>query len=471
MRRTTLLLVSFLLTCVLVAQDYDYQFRLTLKDKGTTEYSLNKPEEFLSKKAIERREKQNIKIEKTDIPISEDYIKSIENTGGIIVAKSKWLNSVSVHCGDSSMVETLKALPFVADARFVWKGKKVTETPKSESDTMMHIMVIVPLPEDRIEPPVYRDYYGFAEKNIRIQNGQLLHEAGFKGGGIDIAVIDAGYNNLLRISLLDNINIQDSKGFVRGRENIFHNASQHGLNVLSAMATNKPHTFVGTAPEANYILLGSEDSRSEFPIEEDYWVTAIEYADSIGVDVVNTSLGYNHFDTPAKSFEHSDLDGKTALITRGADMAVRKGMFVVVSAGNSGNSEWRKITPPSDANLVLTVGAIQQDSIIAGFSSRGLTADLRTKPDVVALGSRTAVIGDNGYETLKNGTSFSSPVMCGLAACLWQAYPKLTNRQLLHVIREAGNKYESPDDTYGYGLPDMGKAMQLAKEMTKKKKK
>lgn len=465
MEMKRLLLFLFLITTVSVvwASDYDYKFRLLLKDKGTDIYSIDRPDEFLSKKALDRRKKQNIAVDSLDIPISQEYIRVLEKNGGMVVTKSRWLNTVSVQCPDSSMVDQLKELPFVKDAKFVWKGKKeipITRNPvDSNAQPVVNTLLIG-------ESGPYEDYYGWASKNIKLQNGHILHEKGYKGAGVDIAILDAGYNNLKRISLLDNINIVDFKSFVYKDTSVFMTPSQHGLNVLSCMATNKPYEFVGTAPEANYILLRSEDSRSEFPIEEDYWVAAIEYADSIGVDVVNSSLGYNRFDAPAVSFEHSDLNGKNALITRGADMAVRKGMFVVCSAGNSGNSEWRKITPPADGNLVLTVGAVQRDSVIAGFSSRGFTADLRIKPDIVALGSMSGVIDDRGQEALKSGTSFSSPIMCGLVACLWQAFPMLTNKELLRVIRESSNKYESPDDSYGYGIPDMQKAMQLAQQLS-----
>ena len=298
-----------------------------------------------------------------------------------------------------------------------------------------------------------------------------MHDAGFKGKGMTIAVIDAGFNHLPQIEMLNNLDIKGYKGFVYENEDLFNNANQHGLNVLSCIGTNKPMQFVGTAPEAGFWLFGSEDSRSEFPIEEDYWATAIEYADSVGVDVVNTSLGYNNFDKPAKSYTHKDLDGKTALISRAADKASQKGMLVVISAGNSGDSEWRKITPPSDAVNVLTVGAIQQDSSIVGFSSRGLTADLRIKPDVMALGLGAATIDDKGHVSSKAGTSFSSPIMCGMVACLWQAFPALTNREIVNIVRESSDNFETPDQDYGYGLPDMGKAMSLAQSLVEKKEK
>lgn len=458
MKKTTLLCMLLFIATVLFSQDYNYKFRLILKDKGQTPYTIDKPEEFLSSKAIERRKTQNLSIDKTDLPISEDYIKAIEDIGVTVVAKSKWLGTVAVHCNDSVIVEKLKELPFISDAKFVWKGK-----PKGEVKTDS----IIQYPA--IETISFGDYYSKSGDNIKINNGQYLHEGGFKGEGMDIAVIDAGFNHLPQIEMLDNLTILGSKGFVYENEDLFNNANQHGLNVLSCIATNKPMQFVGTAPEASFWLLGSEDPRSEFPIEEDYWAAAIEYADSVGVSVVNTSLGYNNFDSPAKSYTHRDLDGRTAFITRAADQASRKGMLVVVSAGNSGNSEWEKITPPSDAFNVLTIGAVQRDSIIAPFSSRGLTADLRIKPDVMALGAGSIVVDDQGKVTRKSGTSFSSPIMCGMVACLWQALPSLTNTEILAIIKAASNNYTTPDRNYGYGIPDMKVALELGQVMVAQK--
>ena len=269
--------------------------------------------------------------------------------------------------------------------------------------------------------------------------------------------------------MLDNLDIKGYKGFVYENEDMFNRANQHGLNVLSCIGTNKPMQFVGTAPEASFWLLGSEDARSEYPIEEDYWAAAIEFADSVGVNVVNTSLGYNSFDYPAKSYTHEDLTGRTALISRAADAAAKKGILVVISAGNSGDSEWEKITPPSDAFNILTVGAVQKDSVIAPFSSRGLTEDLRIKPDVMALGQGATVVGDNGLVTYKSGTSFSSPIMCGMVACLWQAFPALTNKEIIEVVRQSSDIYDHPNKDYGYGIPDMKKAMEIAQQLVDKK--
>jgi subtilisin family serine protease len=287
-----------------------------------------------------------------------------------------------------------------------------------------------------------------------------LHEAGFKGQGMTIAVVDGGFHNFDRIPALDNVKVLGTKDFVNPNSDIYAEAT-HGLSVLSCMATNKPGVMIGTAPEASYWLLRSEDSDSEYPIEQDYWVAAVEYADSVGVDLINTSLGYNEFDDSSMDFKLRDLNGKHSVISRAASRLADKGMILVCSAGNSGNSVWKKITPPGDAENVLTVGAIVwQTGVIASFSSVGNTQDGRVKPDVVAAGVRADVINSHGSQGKANGTSFASPIMCGMVACLWQACPTLTAKEVIELVRQAGDRAEFPDNIYGYGIPDMWKAYQ-----------
>jgi hypothetical protein len=450
MRKFVLLLTASILT--ISASSENYKFRIHLKDKGKTSYSISKPEEFLSSRAIERRAKQAISINISDLPISDEYVKEIEKLNCQTVAKSKWLKTITIQCDDSSKVEEIKKLDFVKDIEFVWKSDTIkikTKNPVKRNS-----------PKSKLA-----NHYGYASDQITTLNGQYLHEKGFKGEDMEIAIIDAGYSNLQDILFLDNVFIKGTKDFVPDGNDMFE-SSEHGLNVLSAMATNIPDTYAGTAPKAKYWLLRSEDSRSEFPVEEDYWIAAIEYADSVGVDLVNTSLGYNRFDFPAKSYTHEQLDGKTSLMTRAAEIATTKGIFVVVSAGNEGSKKWEKITVPADAEHVLTVGSMTRDSIISSFSSIGPTADGRVKPDVVALGDRINLIGSTGDIIINSGTSFAGPVMCGLAACLWQAYPELTNLELLDIIKKSSSKYKTPGTSYGYGIPDMKYAMSLAEDIS-----
>ena len=308
------------------------------------------------------------------------------------------------------------------------------------------------------------DYYGMGAEQIKIHHGDSLHLAGFKGKGIQIAVIDAGFYNVDAMKIFKNTTILGTHDFVNPSSDIYgeHN---HGMKVLSCMAVNTPHVMVGTAPEASYWLVRSEDNDTEQPVEEDNWAAAVEFADSVGVDIVNTSLGYYSFDDPIDNYTYRQLDGHTSLMAASASYAAKKGLLVVCSAGNSGMDEWKKITPPADAEDILTIGAIDNMGLNAAFSSIGNTADGRIKPDVMAMGVHSAVIGVDGGTAFANGTSFASPIFCGLVACLWQACPWLTVRQLIQVVHEASDRNAYPDNIYGYGVTDMWKAYQLAMKL------
>ena len=446
-----LLISTCLLACLsgidAIAQD-SLRYHIDLKDKVATEYSLKHPEKFLSSKALQRRQKQNLQVDSTDLPVPEAYIKAIRQTGVKVLVTSKWENFVTVSCNDTALIDQIRTLPFVKSATKVWKTP-ANAIASSRRDTIINELTVNP---DTI--------YGTSYGQIHVSKADLLHEAGFKGKGMTIAVIDGGFHNFDRIPALDNVKVLGTKDFVESGADIFAE-STHGLSVLSCMATNKPGVMIGTAPEASYWLLRSEDSDSEYPIEQDYWVAAVEYADSVGVDLINTSLGYNEFDDSSMDFKLRDLNGKHSVISRAASRLADKGMILVCSAGNSGNSVWKKITPPGDAENVLTVGAIVwQTGVIASFSSVGNTQDGRVKPDVVAAGVRADVINSHGSQGKANGTSFASPIMCGMVACLWQACPTLTAKEVIELVRQAGDRAEFPDNIYGYGIPDMWKAYQ-----------
>lgn len=441
---------------ITVYDDNDYKFRLTLKDKGTSGFSVNKPEEFLSLRAIERRKKQNTPISEEDLPLSPDYLREIEQIGGIVVAKSKWLNTVTVHCSDEFLTDKYKELPFVKDVVMVWQGKRTTTKSMKNIDGGSLIS------KDELNSKIKSSSdYGSAWNNISLNAGQLLHEKGYKGAGLEIAVIDAGFNNLKTNPSLSNITIKGAKSFIYGYSDPFTTDS-HGVWVASCMAANKPGHYIGTAPEASYWLLRSEDQSSEYPIEEDYWVSAIEYADSAGVDIVNTSLTYSQYSIPPYSYKWEHMDGKTALATRAANIAVAKGILIVCCAGNDG----RWSGTPADSPDVLTVGSVNKTGSISTFTAFSITVDGRMKPDVVALGGGAAVIDIDGSVSFRSGTSYASPIMCGLLACLWQANPKLTNKELMNIIRKSANRHNAPELPYGHGIPDMEKAQLLAEALS-----
>ena len=285
--------------------------------------------------------------------------------------------------------------------------------------------------------------------------GNRLHRHGFRGKGMVIAVLDGGFMNADVIPALTKVRQLGFADFAQpvNQESIFHGID-HGTMVLSTMAVNEPGMFIGTAPDAAYWLLRCEDTQSETMVEEDYWAAAVEFADSAGVDVINSSLGYHHFDDPSQNYDYCQLDGHSSMISRTASMLARKGMILVNSAGNDGMGTWKKINVPADASDIITVGAVSANGSNAAFSSIGPTADGRVKPDVMALGSPTSVITGRGVISKDIGTSFSAPLVAGMIACLWQAFPDKTALEIMEMVRKGGNRADCPDNIYGYGIPD-----------------
>lgn len=449
--RKLIFILSLCTTIGASARQDTLKYRILLTDKAATVYSTERPEEFLSEKAIARRVRQSLPVDSTDLPVCERYIDAIRDEGVNIVVAGKWNNFVTVSCNDPAVIDRITELPFVRSAEKVWTAPH--KGGKGEAAGRNSIVDTIPAGSG--------NFYGQSYKQINRNNGEKLHEAGFRGEGITIAVIDAGFHNIDRMPALDNVWIHGTKDFVDPGSDIYTGGS-HGLKVLSCMAVDKPHIMVGTAPGASYWLLRAEDEASEYPVEEDYAAAAIEYADSVGVDLINMSLGYYAFDDKSKNYRLRDLDGEYSLLSRQASRVADKGMVFVCSAGNSGIGSWKKITPPADARRVITVGAVSGDGTLAPFSSIGNTADGRIKPDVAAVGLNASVLAPNGQPAFANGTSFAAPVLCGLVACLWQACPQLTAGEIIETVKQAGDRADFPDNIYGYGIPDMWKAYQSA---------
>lgn len=447
-----LILAALLLSTIgASAQQDTLKYRISLRDKAATTYSLNRPEEFLSKKAIERRQKQGLAIDSTDLPVCAKYVDAIRKKGVKVVTMGKWDNFVTVSCNDSALIDKIAQLPFVRATEKVWMAP---DPNRPSMATKRDSLINTPLWGEEI--------YGPARRQIEMSNGDKLHDAGFKGQEMTIAIIDAGFHNADSIAAMKNIRVLGAKDFVNPEADLYAESS-HGMCVLSCIGMNQPHVMIGTAPEASFWLLRSEDDYSEHLVEQDYWSAAIEFADSVGVDVVNTSLGYYAFDDKSKDYRYSDLDGKFALMSRQASKAADKGMVIVCSAGNAGAGTWKKTTPPGDAENVLTVGAIDKKGVLAPFSSIGNTADGRVKPDVMAVGLGADVMDTDGLLNRANGTSFSSPILCGMVTCLWQALPNLTAKEIIELVRRSGDRADTPDNIYGYGIPDMWKAYQSGK--------
>ena len=425
----------------------NFKFRLYLKDKQTVDFTNIEPLTILSQKSIDRRKQQGVDIDSTDYPVSSTYKQAIQELGGEIVAESKWFNTLVVQCTDSAQIKDFEGLSFIDSVQFVWRGY-----PVKRIEQMRPRLNEINCSSDTL----HDSWFGISASQFELHNAHYMLNAGFRGKGIDIGVIDAGFTNIDVIPSFLHSFISGYKNFVPDGDMFL--SIDHGTRVASTMAINLPHKVMGSAPQASYYLLRSEDEKSEFPVEEDYWVAAIEYADSVGVKLVNTSLGYNYFDDSALDYTHKELTGKRSLISRAADLAFDKGMLIVGSAGNEGNKPWGKITMPGDSEKMLTIGAISLDSTIVQFSSRGPTADGRVKPDLVSVGNKTITIGERGSVEMTNGTSFSSPFLAGLIGSLWSVNPQMNRNQLIDIVRHSAHQFHNPDSIFGYGIPDFGVA-------------
>ena len=429
-------------------------YRLYLRDKDLqhTPFSVNRPEQFLSARSIERRKRQGLPVDVTDLPIAPAYLDSVSRTGIEIVGQSKWNNTLLVKIHKEKELNKLNSLSFITKKLKVFSSPdSITERKRSSFRKELNSWESVPI------------HYGAAAEQLKSLGGQRIHERGFYGNGMMIAVFDGGFMNVDRIPALHGVKLAGLKDFVVPKSNNIFEEMEHGTMVLSTMAANAPNLYVGVAPEAQYVLVRCEDERTESLAEEDYWASAAEYADSLGVDVINSSLGYHDFDDVKTNHLYWEQDGETALISHTASMCADKGIICVNSAGNDGMGVWKKINFPADAKNILTVGSINEQGKNAAFSAVGPTADGRIKPDVMAYGSPTSVITGRGSIINDNGTSFSSPLIAGMTACLWQALPHKTAKQIIKLVKMAGNNQQHPDNIYGYGVPDFWKAYQTGK--------
>lgn len=429
-------------------------YRLYLRDKDLqhTPFALSHPEQFLSARSIERRKRQGLRLDVTDLPIAPAYLDSVRDTGIEIVGKSKWNNTLLVR------IHKEKELNRLANLSFITKKMKAFASPDSITERKRSSFCKELNTWETSSHP-----YGSSEQQIKTLGGIHLHDKGFRGKGMMIAVFDGGFMNVDKIPALHGINLAGLKDFVVPKSDNIFQEMEHGTMVLSTMAANSPNYYTGVAPEAQYLLVRCEDERTESLAEEDYWAEAAEYADSVGVDVINSSLGYHGFDDASTDHHYYEQDGESTLISHTASMCADKGMVCVNSAGNDGMGTWKKINFPADAKDILTVGSVNEQGVNAAFSAVGPTADGRIKPDVMAYGSPTSVITGRGSIINDNGTSFSSPLVAGLVACLWQALPHKTAKQIIKLVKLAGNNQQHPDNVFGYGVPDFWKAYQTGK--------
>jgi hypothetical protein len=424
---------------------YSYYYRVYLRDKGENATGNYTPGDLLSTRALDRRQKAGIPVSDfSDIPVYTGYLNQISASGFKLHCTSKWMNTALFKAQSPADIKTLLDLPFVIDVKIVkTPGKKNSFNDKLDFQI-----------EQADLPPF--------DRPITMVNGYPLHNAGYDGKGILIAVLDGGFINADQISSLNNLRnrkgIKATYNFVEKNEFVygFHN---HGTAVLSVLAGKIPGWIEGTAPGADYLLLKTEDVESEFPCEEDFWAAGAEFADSAGADIISSSLGYYNFDDSTLNYKYSDLDGNSSFVTRVADIAASKGILVVNSAGNERNKEWKRIIFPADGDSVVAVGAVDGNNIISTFSSAGPTADGRIKPDNATMGVSVPVQTSVTSIGRSNGTSFSCPVLSGMAACLMQAVPLALSTDVIEALHSSADRHNSPDSLYGYGIPDMVNAL------------
>ncbi|MEJ5303041.1 MAG: S8 family serine peptidase [Bacteroidales bacterium] len=435
-----------------------------LTDKNNNPYTLNNPGAFLSQRSLERRQRYGIALDWYDLPVTPSYISQIKSVGVNVLHASKWMNFVLFETTDTLLVSQVAQLPFVAKIEKVKRkvsGKKLISGMQSLDNKPFSDRV--PRPEGSFLKNSAIFDYGGGTNQVQMIKVNVLHEQGYTGKGMLIALLDAGYASADQLPALDSLfesgRFLGTRDFVLPGNNVFDpGINGHGTMVLSTMAALQPGTLVGTAPHASYFLIRTEDAETEYVIEEYNWVSGAELADSIGADVINSSLGYTEFDNPLQNHTYQDMDGNSAIGTRGADRAAAKGILVVNSAGNSGDSPWFYIGSPADGDSVFTIGAVDALGNYASFSSKGPTYDKRIKPNISTQGQGSAFIAPWGGLSYGNGTSFSSPIAAGSMACLWQAHPDLNNMRLMEVVMQTASQANSPDSLLGYGIPDFAAA-------------
>lgn len=446
MKKSLLFLIALFTQFTIFGQEDAWVY---LIDKPNVANSIANPTTILTQKAIDRKNVHGVVIDERDVPVNETYIAQLKSAIGItIMAKSKWFNAVHVRGSETNIANLLTNFLFIDHIEFANRSLNIAKSIKQKQQSKL--------------ASVLTNYnYGPAANQIEMIKGEQLHLANYTGSGITVAVLDAGFPKVNTMSSFQHVrdahNILGTYDFV-GRDNdVYTNTtSNHGTLVLSTMVGYIENMFVGTAPDASYYLFITEDDLSENPVEESYWVEAAERADSLGVDVINSSLGYSNYDNPNYSYSPSNMDGNTTFITRGANIAFQKGILVVNSAGNSGNIG---ISAPADSPNVLSVGAVNASGNYASFSSVGTPFQPTQKPDVVAQGQSSAVITENDVMATSNGTSFSSPIMAGGVVCLWQALPNKTNAEIMQLVRESASQFNTPDNFLGYGIPNLQLAL------------
>jgi serine protease AprX len=444
-----LLLSVFAFTDSLTAQ---IKYWVMFKDKNGTPYSTSTPSAYLSAKSIARRSAQGIGIDNSDLPVTPSYVSQVAAVPGVTVFyRSKWLNGIVVVLTNTAVINTINSFSFVTTTNQVHRYRITLP--------IVNASLLPDLGSGNKVQATSGYNYGPAAWQAAMLGVDCMHNLGFRGQGMTIAVLDAGFQNANTNSVFDSLFMENrllgTRDLVMGDTMVFED-DIHGAYCLSTMAANQPGIIIGTAPKAKYWLLRSEDVSTETISEEYNWVRGAEFADSVGADICTTSLGYNQFDGGLNDHTYADLTGRKAPMSIAANMAARKGMFILNAAGNEGTSTWHYICVPADADSICTVGAVDSLKNKANFSSFGPTADGRIKPDLCARGQSAYVCSPTSTNAFYgSGTSFATPILAGAVACLWQSKHALTNMQLLRGLKQYASNSLSPNNAIGWGIPNV----------------
>ena len=470
MKKLQLIFSIFLLTNFTNSYAQFTRYIIQLKDKAGSPFVTTTPSQFLTQRSIDRRTRHNISVDETDLPVTPAYIDSIYLSGNVTILNvSKWFNQVCIYTTDAAALNKINSFSFVKAAmpiaariaNFTQPVNKKLDAP----DLPMPFMAVA-----RPQSPTNYYSYGQSFAQIHLHNAEFLHNHGFRGEGMQLAIMDAGFYHYQSLPTFDSVRnnnqILGTWDFVANEASVNEDFA-HGMNCLSTIAANMPGLFVGSAPKTSFYLFRTEDVSSEYPVEEQNFAAAAERADSLGVDVFSVSLGYTTFDNSIFNYTYGSMNGNTTLSARAADLAVKKGIFVAIAAGNEGDNSWHYITTPADADSVLAIGAVDTNRQVANFSSYGPSSDGQIKPDVAAIGVGAVVANQNtGNPSFNNGTSFACPIMAGISTCLWQAFPEVNNMAIVDALRKSSDRFTMPDDRTGYGIPDVKKAfVQLIKKL------
>lgn len=463
MKATLLVFFSFF-SLIAFSQEDAWVF---FTDKPNASTFFSNPLSELTQRSLDRRTTQNIALDIKDAPLHQPYINQITAATGItVLAKSKWLNMLHIR-GTQANIAALSSLSFVDHIQYANHSLNSVGKISNSSNKSNYVDKWLDINSAQVN---YN--YGNSATQVQMLNCHILHQQNYTGQGKVIAILDAGFpgvNTAAPFSSLRNRGlILGGFDFVNNSTN-FYTGNSHGTNVLSTMGGNATD-LVGTAPDASYYLFITEDVASETPLELSNWVEAAEEADRLGVDVINSSLGYFGFDNAAYSYTYAKMNGQISVASRAVDIAFSKGMICVISAGNEGGTAEPHVGTPADALHAITVGSVTSAEVKSGFSSIGPTADGRMKPDLMAMGTASVISNTSGTITTANGTSFSSPILAGAITSFWSAFPNKKNSEIMQLVKASADRYSASivttNNNYGYGIPDFQLALNTALSIT-----